>query len=384
MPSVDAVIECPVYDSFRVQQVAGMFDVPLEEKVRESFHVELPGRDEAWQIGLIVGPSGSGKTTVARQYFGDEIHSDGPWPTDRAVIDGFGQLSTKEITSLLTAVGFSSPPSWVKPYHVLSRGEQFRCDLARALSRGSRVEGREQSLDSRPSTLDPLVVYDEFTSVVDRNVARICSAAISKGIRRGHIPCRFVAVTCHRDVADWLEADWVLDMASGTLTRRRLRRPRIELEIFRCGLRAWDLFKRHHYLSGTLAATCRAFIAIWQGAPVAFCATLPVIGRRHHRRFTRIVTLPDYQGVGIGMRMVEAVAQLHRQEGHRINVTSSHPALIAHARRSPRWRTVRVSKSGSSRADRFIKGYHASTGRAVVSFEYISGKRGSKIGQGDK
>ena len=92
MPSVDVVIECPVYDSFRVQQVAGMFDVPLEEKVRESFHVELPGRDEAWQIGLIVGPSGSGKTTVARQYFGDEMygdenHGDGPRPADRAVCD---------------------------------------------------------------------------------------------------------------------------------------------------------------------------------------------------------------------------------------------------------------------------------------------------------
>ena len=257
MPSVDVVIECPVYDSFRVQQVAGMFDVPLEEKVRESFHVELPGRHEAWQIGLIVGPSGSGKTTVARQYFGDEIYSGGSWPADRAVIDGFAELSTKEITSLLTAVGFSSPPSWVKPYHVLSRGEQFRCDLARALSSGGRrAESEEQGQPSQtdgpnlpPSSLPTppsLVVYDEFTSVVDRNVARICSAAISKGIRNGHIPCRFVAVTCHRDVADWLEADWVLDMASGTLTRRRLRRPRIELEIFRCRLRAWDLFKRHH------------------------------------------------------------------------------------------------------------------------------------------
>ena len=28
MPSVDIVVNCPVQDSFRVQQVAGMFDVP--------------------------------------------------------------------------------------------------------------------------------------------------------------------------------------------------------------------------------------------------------------------------------------------------------------------------------------------------------------------
>ena len=57
---------CPVvHDSFRVQQVAGMFDVPLAEKATERFPVELPDLAEDWEIGLIVGPSGSGKSTVA-------------------------------------------------------------------------------------------------------------------------------------------------------------------------------------------------------------------------------------------------------------------------------------------------------------------------------
>ena len=46
-------------------------------------------------------------------------------------------------------------------------------------------------------------------------MAKVCSAAIAKGIRRGHLPCRFVAVTCHYDVAEWLEPDWMLDMATG-------------------------------------------------------------------------------------------------------------------------------------------------------------------------
>ena len=142
-------------------------------------------------------------------------------------------------------------------------------------------------------------------------------------------------MTCHYDVAEWLEADWVLDMARGQLTRRRLRRPTIDLEIHRCGLAAWQLFARHHYLSGSLAAAARCYLATWNGEPVTFCATLPVITKRNHRRFTRIVTLPDYQGMGIGMRVVAAVAALHRAEGLRINVTSSHPALIRHCRQSP-------------------------------------------------
>ena len=62
---------------------------------------------------------------------------------DRAVIDGLGERPIKEITGLFTAVGFSSPPSWVKPYHVLSNGEQFRCDLARGRWRKARQLARD-------------------------------------------------------------------------------------------------------------------------------------------------------------------------------------------------------------------------------------------------
>jgi GNAT superfamily N-acetyltransferase len=125
-------------------------------------------------------------------------------------------------------------------------------------------------------------------------------------------------------------------------------------------------------LSGSLSATARCFAAWWKDAPVAFCATIPLIGRKKHWRITRVVTLPDYQGIGIGMRVAEAVCDLHRDQGHRINVTASHPALVAHCRRSTRWRTVRVSKTGSGKtAAGFIHNYRGSIGRAVVSFEYL-------------
>jgi GNAT superfamily N-acetyltransferase len=182
-----------------------------------------------------------------------------------------------------------------------------------------------------------------------------------------------VAVTCHYDVAEWLEPDWVLDMATCELKRRRLRRPIIELEIHRCRMAAWQLFKRHHYLSGSLAVGARCYLTTWEGIPVNFSATVPVITKRNHRRFTRIVTLPDYQGIGIGMRAVAAVASLHRAEGLRINVTSSHPALIRHCRRSPLWKAVNVKKTGGSgrRGTSKFPTYRSAAGRAVVSFEYI-------------
>jgi GNAT superfamily N-acetyltransferase len=365
MPLVNAEVSCPVYDSFRVQQVAGMFDVPLEQRSQRTFVVEVPGRDEDWQIGLIVGPSGSGKTTIARQAFGECLTSETTWPQDRAVVDCFGSLSTRQITGLLTAVGFGSPPAWVRPYHALSRGEQFRCDLARALGAAMQEKG-----DANVNAA-PLVAFDEFTSVVDRNVARIGSAAIAKSIRGGQIPCRFVAVTCHYDVAEWLEPDWVVDMQRGTCQRRRLRRPRIELELHRCHHRLWNLFAPHHYLTGALNRAARCYAALWQGVPVAFCATLAVIGRKNYWRISRIVTLPDYQGVGIGMRVAEAVCELHLAAGCRMNITASHPAMLAHCSRSPLWRTVRVKRTGSGDTRHFIANYRSSSGRSVVSFEYL-------------
>ena len=366
MPEVDVTVSCPVFDSFRVQQVAGMFDVPIAERSGERFCVELPELGDEWKMGLIVGPSGSGKSTIARRMFGDRLYRATEWPNDRAVVDGMGDRPIKEITGMFTAVGFGSPPSWIKPYHVLSGGERFRCDLARAMLSAGDSGG--------------VLAFDEFTSVVDRNVARIASAAIARGIKRGRIACRFVAVTCHYDVTEWLEPDWVVDMATSRFQRRCLRRPSIDLEIFRSKRSAWRMFARHHYLSGSLSQGCRCFVALWKGIPVAFCGTISLIGAKNRWRISRIVTLPDYQGVGIGTAVTEAVADVHRAEGHRVNITAAHPAMIAHCRRSGRWRAISVRKTGSPSARRFIGNYRTSSGRAVASFEYL-GKRESGCGE---
>jgi len=363
MPLIHAHVSCPVFDSFRVQQVAGLFDVPLAEKAVASFEVDVPGVDEPWQIGLIVGPSGSGKSTIARQAFGPWVFEAEPWPADRAVIDCFGELSARAVTSLLTSVGFGSPPAWIKPYAVLSGGERFRCDLARALA--------APQISSEAGAERRIVAFDEFTSVVDRQVAQVGSAAIAKAIRSGQVACRFVAVSCHYDVGPWLEPDWVVDMAARECQRRRLRRPAIEIELFRCRHALWRLFAPHHYLSGSLSKMARCFVATWRGAPASFCATLPIIGRRGHWRISRLVTLPDYQGIGLGMRVAEAVADEHIAQGHRLNIIASHPAVIAHCGRSPRWRAVSVKRVASRQAA-LVKGYRGAAGRSVASFEYVA------------
>jgi ABC-type polar amino acid transport system ATPase subunit len=349
-----------------------MFDLPARRAVAHArFDVELPDAGDDWTIGLIVGPSGSGKSSVAREAFGKALWPGrSAWPNRRAVIevlaDAFGSANATNDAAdraarLMTAVGFSTAPSWLRPYATLSNGEQFRCELARALASSADAEG--------------LVVFDEFTSVVDRQVARACSMAVGKLIRRGHAAARrFVAVTCHYDVARWLSPDWVLDMASGELARGRLRRPRIHLRVDRCERSLWGkLFAPHHYLDGDLHGAAQCYAASYCGKPIAFCATLPTAGWKGRDRITRIVTLPDWQGIGVGTRLLRVVAQHRRSLGRRVSIVTSHPAMIASLNRSADWKLKYFAPRGNNFRDDLPGGGHMGTsaGRGVHSFEFV-------------
>ena len=161
-------------------------DVKLEKRLKGS----LPIEDEEWQIGVIVGRSGSGKTSIAKQLFPD-AYIRGFGYTHSCVLDDFpDELETGEITRALCSVGFASPPDWLKSYDCLSQGEKMRVDIARALCLNKA-----------------LIVFDEFTSVVDREIGKVSAFAISKAVRRSKK--KFIAVSCHCDVVDWLDPDWV-------------------------------------------------------------------------------------------------------------------------------------------------------------------------------
>jgi energy-coupling factor transporter ATP-binding protein EcfA2 len=327
MQIVHAVVECPVQESFRARQVAGMFDLPVDSGMRSSFCVKVPTLDEPWSIGAIVGPSGSGKTTVAKRAFGAWMPEQWDWPENQSILEGFpGEMEIRQITQLLGSVGFSSPPAWMRPFHLLSNGEQFRVTLARTLAE-----------------LPELAVVDEFTSVVDRTVAKIGSAAVSQAVRRSGR--RFVAVSCHYDILPWLEPDWVVDIGNAGLNeepRGWLRRPDIRLEIVRCDTSAWRIFSRHHYLSGRLHSSAICFVALIEDQPAAFVAALPFPHATHPGwREHRCVCLPDYQGVGIGNALSEFVASLFVATGRPYTSVTSHPAMMHHRSRSPLWRVRR-------------------------------------------
>ena len=155
-------------------------------------------------------------------------------------------LETNEITRMLCSVGFASPPDWLKPYSYLSQGEKMRVDIARALC-----------LDQ------PITVFDEFTSVVDREVAKIGSYAISKAVRR--VPGKkFIAVTCHFDVIDWLEPDWVFNTDTMEFIKKKNVTQQLTSQFINAVLSMWQVFRQYHYLNGKISSGARCYVAIVQ------------------------------------------------------------------------------------------------------------------------
>jgi len=144
-----------------------------------------------FKLGVIVGSSGSGKSTLLKHFGIEEVPV---WNSDKSIVSHFE--SPDDAINKLGSVGLNTVPSWYKPYHVLSNGEKFRADLARKLKSGA--------------------VIDEFTSVVDRIVAKAASISLSRHIKSNDLE-NVVISTCHSDILEWLEPDWVINTDTGEL-----------------------------------------------------------------------------------------------------------------------------------------------------------------------
>lgn len=150
---------------------------------------EIPSVPETFKIGVIVGSSGSGKSTLLKKFGVEEVPY---WDPTKSIISHFE--TPDEAISKMGAVGLNTIPSWYKKYDVLSNGEKFRADVARKLKTNA--------------------VIDEFTSVVDRNVAKAASVSLSRYVKNNDIS-NIVLATCHRDIIEWLNPDWVIDTDAG-------------------------------------------------------------------------------------------------------------------------------------------------------------------------
>lgn len=343
----------------RLAVAAAGMDHPVTDTTTTVIEVDVPLDEQPWTVGLIIGPSGSGKTTVARELWPWEWEHEPDWPDDRAVIDAFPDTMTaSEVTGLLTRVGLGSVPAWLRPYRALSNGEQFRARMARALAEADHT---------RP------VVVDEFTSVVDRQVGQVVSHTVAKAARARKQ--QFVAVTCHYDVEDWLQPDWVLDVAARSFTWRSVQpRPRVTLDVYPVPVGAWRLFRDHHYLSHVHLSSGKCFVAFADGdRPVAFASYIHLVHPkvRNIKMTHRLVVLPDWQGVGIARELQTHIGELVTARGFRYRSAVAHPAMKHMYATSPRWRMVTRSMGWQHNKSKISGARHQTMRQGgISSFEY--------------
>lgn len=344
---------CQEFDTYRAAYVKSLFNVDSGA----DFHLEaeLPIDDDKWQIGVIVGPSGSGKTSIGQQMWPGVKPYAPKWP-DAAIIDAVAPNSSiNDVTAALSQVGLGTVPSWLRPYRVLSNGERFRADLARLLCEAPKR-----------------AVVDEFSSVVDRQIAQIGAAAFAKGWRR--TDGQVVLLSCHYDILDWVNPDWVYDTASGEFTRGLERRkPTFNLEIYQTNWQFWPAFEKHHYLKLPHMIAATNYVGVVNGQLVAHMAVSTRPGLVEARA-CRLVIMPEWQGAGVGMKFLNAVCDMWLRGNNRYQLPmttlfhTSHPGLASVLRRHPKWTQVSAALHGDNKQ------------KAMESIQRSAQKKGQTIG----
>ena len=322
-------------------------------------------------IILIVGTSGSGKSTILRS-LGEckppniEFYN--------SVIENFSTPEHGE--ELLLACGLRSIPTWFRTPHTLSNGEHHRFEMALALDQGINI-------------------VDEFTSVVDRDTAKGLALSIRKFYdQRGTDEPLYIA-SCHRDIIDWLDPEWVYDTDLQVLDNRRSpfrmgSRPELSLTIRSSSADYWRYFSKYHYLDTAISRSAHYYVLLLGDKPIGFHAAIHSTNRDIHSywRGHRTVILPEFQGMGIGTRFSDAIAQIYVDRGFRYFSKTAHPSFGEHRERSPLWRPTSTNrksrlasyllKDGSIRT---MPGYGGNAqialrdaGRVCYSHEYIGKK----------
>jgi ABC-type lipoprotein export system ATPase subunit/GNAT superfamily N-acetyltransferase len=286
-------------------------------------------------IVLIVGTSGSGKSTILNTLGNRQAQFD----PGVNVIENFSTAERGE--ELLLATGLRSIPTWFRPPGTLSNGERHRFEMALCIDQG-------------------ITTVDEFTSVVDRDTAKSLAYSMRQYYDRSDQTEPLYIASCHRDIIEWLDPEWVYDTDLCVLENRRLPhrlgRPSITLTIRSTGPHYWDMFKKHHYLDTKMSRSGHYYVGLIGDKPVAFHAVLHSTNRDIHSywRGHRTVVLPEFQGMGIGTAFSDAIAEFYVSQGVRYFSKTAHPSFGEHREKSPLWRATSTNRK-SRKASYLLK-----------------------------
>jgi energy-coupling factor transporter ATP-binding protein EcfA2 len=311
MQNFELILTSPVATSFRATKAANSLDIDAKKKSEHHFKVQADVKSE-FSIGLIVGASGSGKTTLAKHIWGNDCFKE-ILDVSKPVIEQFPETMTyDEIATMLCGVGLTSVPCWIRPAFTLSNGQKARAECALQMSIN-----------------EEFIVIDEWTSVVDRTVAKVMSHCIQKYARKTNK--KIVLLSCHYDVIEWLNPDWVIDANKQEYENRRLlwrnfrRTEQIEFSIYETNRSTWPFFSQYHYLNEKLAGGKQFFYGLWCGKnQIGFLAFTNYVPFRKDRptkmqlHFNRLVIHPDYCGFGLGIHFLNKCSDILHHANYEI------------------------------------------------------------------
>ena len=334
----EVLLKSPVSTSFRCQKAANSLDIDTEKKSIHHLKIEADLKTP-YNLGLIIGASGSGKTTLAKQIFGDDIFKNNLDET-LPIIEQFPEsMSYDDCAKLLNGVGLTSVPCWIRPVYTLSNGQKSRAEVALLLA----------------DTSKDITAIDEWTSVVDRTVAKVMSHCVQKMIRRADK--QIVLNSCHYDVIEWLNPDWIIDCNEQSYTNRRSlwrsseRQEKLNFEIRECKRSTWNMFSKYHYLSEKLpGGIIETFGLYLNGKQIGFQCFANYVPHKNKRRpmqmhSNRTVVHPDYAGLGLGIHIINETSKIMKARGFDVRAKfSSTPVYKAFKRQVDKWQLLAIDR----------------------------------------
>jgi len=301
----------------------------INKKLSHKIEINNIDLDSPYKIGLIIGASGSGKTTLAKHLFGEDCFKN-YLDLSKPVIEQFpSEFSYSDCTDYLTAIGLSQVPCWIKPAFTLSNGQRNRAECAMAIASGD------------------FSIIDEWTSVVDRNTAKVMSSSLNKFIKNRDK--KIVILSCHYDIVEWLKPDWIIDCNKQTYTNYRgslWPKPEpIQFDIREMpNGRSWKNFSKYHYLGENLPGGTRyVFGLFYKNEQIGFnCFANYAVGRQNIFHFNRTVIHPDWCGFGLGIRFVNETSRIVKEKYNKdIRGKFSSIPMMKALSKDPKWLFVK-------------------------------------------
>lgn len=158
----------------------------------------------------------------------------------------------------------------------------------------------------------------------------------------------------------------------------------MQLDVYRIsnGYKAWlwNIFRKYHYLNTNLHPAAAQYVGILNGETlVCHTGVIQAAMKKGVKRVHRFVTLPDYQGIGIGTKFIDFIAGIYKADGLQFNLITTTPALRFALIKSSKWKLRRsgyVQKPGNIKhlsEDRYKIGHiikSFSCDRITYSFDY--------------